>query len=117
MISEIAIEPIVKLPAATDKDLPLCENIRLLGCLLGVMLQEQKGQERFALIENIRQAAVRFHRDHDYSANHAAAGQPRPKHLSTNRDPLIRFHRWLACAGSATCQNRSPRWPWNSPLR
>ena len=28
--------------------------------------------------------------------NHAIAGEPRPKHLSTDHDPLFRFHRWLA---------------------
>ena len=28
--------------------------------------------------------------------NHAVAGQTRPKHLSTDHDPLFRFHRWLA---------------------
>jgi putative transposase len=28
--------------------------------------------------------------------NHAVAGQPRPKHVSTDHDPLFRFHRWLA---------------------
>jgi len=28
--------------------------------------------------------------------NQAVAGQPRPKHLSTDSDPLSRFHRWLA---------------------
>ena len=28
--------------------------------------------------------------------NHAVAGQPLPKHLSTDHDPLFRFHRWLA---------------------
>jgi transposase InsO family protein len=28
--------------------------------------------------------------------NHAVAGQPCPKHLSTDHDPLFRFHRWLA---------------------
>ena len=28
--------------------------------------------------------------------NDATAGQPRPKHLSTDHDPLFRFHRWLA---------------------
>ena len=28
--------------------------------------------------------------------NQAVAGQPRPKHLSTDHDPLFRFHRWLA---------------------
>ena len=24
------------------------------------------------------------------------SGQPKPKHLSTDQDPLFRFHRWLA---------------------
>ena len=28
--------------------------------------------------------------------NHAIAGHPRPKHVSTDHDPLSRFHRWLA---------------------
>ena len=28
--------------------------------------------------------------------NHATAGQLKPKHLSTDHDPLFRFHRWLA---------------------
>jgi putative transposase len=28
--------------------------------------------------------------------NHATAGQPLPKHVSTDHDPLFRFHRWLA---------------------
>ena len=28
--------------------------------------------------------------------NQAVAGHPRPKHLSTDHDPLFRFHRWLA---------------------
>ena len=28
--------------------------------------------------------------------NHAVAGQPLPKHISTDHDPLFRFHRWLA---------------------
>ena len=28
--------------------------------------------------------------------NHAVASQPLPKHLSTDHDPLFRFHRWLA---------------------
>jgi putative transposase len=27
---------------------------------------------------------------------HAIAGQPLPKHVSTDHDPLFRFHRWLA---------------------
>src|ERR1019366_5032695 len=28
--------------------------------------------------------------------NHAVAGQPLPAHVSTDYDPLFRFHRWLA---------------------
>jgi len=28
--------------------------------------------------------------------NHAVAGRPLPKHVSTDHDPLFRFHRWLA---------------------
>ena len=28
--------------------------------------------------------------------NHAVAGKPPPKHVSTDHDPLFRFHRWLA---------------------
>ena len=28
--------------------------------------------------------------------NHAIAGQALPKYLSTDKDPLFRFHRWLA---------------------
>jgi len=28
--------------------------------------------------------------------NYATSGQPPPKHLSTDNDPLFRFHRWLA---------------------
>ena len=54
--------------AAADKDTPLREDIRLLGRMLGDTLQEQEGAERFALIENIRQTAVRFRRDHDTRA-------------------------------------------------
>jgi putative transposase len=28
--------------------------------------------------------------------NHAISGQPLPKYLSTDNDPLFRFHRWRA---------------------
>ncbi|HSN39825.1 MAG TPA: phosphoenolpyruvate carboxylase [Burkholderiales bacterium] len=51
-----------------EKDLPLREDIRLLGRLLGDTLQEQEGGGRFDLIENIRRTAVRFHRDRDPDA-------------------------------------------------
>ncbi len=51
-----------------DKDLPLRENIRLLGRMLGDTLREQEGDSTFELIESIRQTAIRFHREQDPKA-------------------------------------------------
>jgi phosphoenolpyruvate carboxylase len=51
-----------------DKDLPLKEDIRLLGRLLGDTLREQEGDETFELIERIRQTAIRFRRAGDDQA-------------------------------------------------
>ena len=48
-----------------DKDLPLREDIRFLGRMLGDTLREQEGDDAFELVENIRQTAIRFHRDQD----------------------------------------------------
>lgn len=52
-----------------ERDAPLRENIRLLGRLLGDVLREQEGEETFALVENIRQQAVRFRREHAQEAS------------------------------------------------
>ena len=46
----------------TDKDLPLREDTRLLGRLLGDVLRAQTGESGYARIEAIRQTAVRFRR-------------------------------------------------------
>jgi len=54
--------------ATFDKDLPLKEDIRLLGRLLGDTLREQEGDETFDLIERIRQTAIRFRRKGDSEA-------------------------------------------------
>ena len=51
-----------------DKDLPLREDIRFLGRMLGDTLREQEGDNAFELVENIRQTAIRFHRDQDPKA-------------------------------------------------
>jgi phosphoenolpyruvate carboxylase len=51
--------------ASTDKDAPLKEDIRLLGRLLGDVLREQEGDSVFAVVETIRQTAVRFRRESD----------------------------------------------------
>ena len=51
-----------------DKDLPLREDIRLLGRILGDTLRNQEGDDAFTLIEQVRQTALRFHRDADPKA-------------------------------------------------
>ncbi len=43
-----------------DKDLPLLDDIRLLGRLLGDTVREQEGEAVFALVERIRQFSVRL---------------------------------------------------------
>ena len=48
--------------AATDKDLPLKEDTRLLGRVLGDVLRAQTGAAGFERIEAIRQTAIRFRR-------------------------------------------------------
>ncbi|MCW5624971.1 MAG: phosphoenolpyruvate carboxylase [Burkholderiales bacterium] len=53
-----------------DKDVPLREDIRLLGRILGDTLREQEGEKIFDLIERIRQTAIRFRRDRDEAAKH-----------------------------------------------
>jgi phosphoenolpyruvate carboxylase len=54
--------------AASEKDLPLLDDIRLLGRLLGDCVREQEGEDIFDIIENIRQTSIRFYRDDDGSA-------------------------------------------------
>ncbi|MDA8415675.1 MAG: phosphoenolpyruvate carboxylase [Betaproteobacteria bacterium] len=54
--------------AHQDKDLPLREDIRFLGRILGDTLRDQEGDEIFNLIEGIRQTAIRYRRGGDQSA-------------------------------------------------
>jgi phosphoenolpyruvate carboxylase len=49
----------------SSKDVPLRDDIRLLGRILGDTLREQDGIETFELVENVRRAAVRFRKTHD----------------------------------------------------
>lgn len=51
-----------------DKDLPLREDIRFLGRILGDTLRDQEGVAIFELIEGIRQTAIRYRRGGDESA-------------------------------------------------
>src|SRR5271156_2958145 len=55
-------------PCSDEKDVPLREDIRLLGRILGDTVREQEGEEIFELVEQIRQASIRFHRDNEVGA-------------------------------------------------
>jgi len=50
------------------KDVPLREDIRFLGALLGDTIRAQEGDAIFARIERIRRTALAFHRDGDEGA-------------------------------------------------
>src|SRR5436309_7458824 len=51
-----------------EKDIPLREDIRLLGRILGDTVREQEGEAVFDIIEQIRRTSIRFHRDEDAKA-------------------------------------------------
>jgi phosphoenolpyruvate carboxylase len=52
----------------SDKDLPLRDDIRLLGRILGDTVREQEGEEVYELVEQIRKSSIRFHRDNEVGA-------------------------------------------------
>ncbi len=52
----------------SEKDRPLLDDIRLLGKLLGQIVQAQDGKVIFDIVENIRRLSIRFHRDEDTAA-------------------------------------------------
>jgi phosphoenolpyruvate carboxylase len=56
-----------------DKDLPLRDDIRLLGRILGDTVREQSGEAVFNIVERIRQSSVRFRRDEDIAARRELA--------------------------------------------
>ena len=58
----------VAAPNSSDKDLPLRDDIRLLGRILGDTVRQQEGGALFEIVERIRQASIRFHRDGDMGA-------------------------------------------------
>ena len=53
------------------KELPLTEDIRLLGRLLGDVIRDQEGPTIFELIEQIRQLAVAYHVKNDDTSGNA----------------------------------------------
>jgi phosphoenolpyruvate carboxylase len=57
-----------------DKDLPLRDDIRLLGRLLGDTVREQEGAGAFEIVERIRRSSIAFHRDNDAAARNELEG-------------------------------------------
>ena len=51
-----------------DKDLPLRDDIRLLGRILGDTVRMQQGEAIFDIGEHVRQTSIRFHRTEDDAA-------------------------------------------------
>jgi phosphoenolpyruvate carboxylase len=47
------------------QEMPLIDDIRLLGQVLGDTIREQEGEETFALIETIRKLSIAFERHAD----------------------------------------------------
>ena len=50
-------------PSSLDQDLPLRDDIRLFGRLLGETVRDQEGDATFAVIERIRQASVHLNQE------------------------------------------------------
>ena len=57
-----------------DKDLPLREDIRLLGRLLGDTVRAQEGDLEFELVERIRRSSIAFHRHDNRAAREELEG-------------------------------------------
>jgi phosphoenolpyruvate carboxylase len=74
-------------PAAADKDQPLREDRRLLGRLLGDVIEAQAGAATRERIESIRQTAVRFRRAKSEAAQEAEAAAAR-RELQEQLDAL-----------------------------
>lgn len=52
-----------------NSEIPLTEDIRLLGKILGDVVREQDGDAVYGLVEQIRKLSVSFHRDENQKAN------------------------------------------------
>ncbi|AGG34146.1 Phosphoenolpyruvate carboxylase [beta proteobacterium CB] len=52
-----------------NTELPLIDDIRLLGKILGDIVREQEGDAVYGLVEQVRKLSVSFHRDANQKAN------------------------------------------------
>lgn len=52
-----------------NTELPLIDDIRLLGKMLGDIVREQEGDSVYGLVEQVKKLSVAFHRDANHKAN------------------------------------------------
>ena len=72
-----------------DKDLPLRDDTRLLGRLLGDTVREQEGDEVFAAVERIRQTSVQLNQNPDQELDTAARSELEALLKGLPRDTMI----------------------------
>jgi phosphoenolpyruvate carboxylase len=88
----VSATPLDTTPA---KDLPLRDDIRLLGRLLGDTIREQEGESVYEIVERIRQTSIRFHREDDEDAQREL--QTTLKSLSRRRtNQIIRAYSYFS---------------------
>lgn len=92
-----------------EKDEPLRTDIRLLGRLLGDTVREQEGEAVFAIVEQVRQTAVRFARDGDQSARAELAAILDPLPRETTQAVVRAFTYFLQLANIAEDQHHTRR--------
>ncbi len=84
-----------------NKDEPLRDDIRLLGRILGDTVREQEGDAVFAIVERVRQTAVRFARDGDPAARAELAALLDPLPGDTTQAVVRAFSYFLQLANIA----------------
>ena len=91
------------------KDEPLRADIRLLGRLLGDTVREQDGEAVFAIVEQVRQTAVRFAREGDPAARAELAALLDPLSRETTQSVVRAFSYFLQLANIAEDQHHIRR--------
>ncbi len=92
-----------------DKDEPLRANIRLLGRILGDTVRQQDGEAVFAIVEGVRQTAVRFARHGDPAARAELAALLDPLPRDTTQAVVRAFSYFLQLANIAEDQHHIRR--------
>lgn len=85
----------------SHKDEPLRHDIRLLGRLLGDTVRDQEGDAVYAIVEEVRQTAVRFARDGDPASRDQLAALLDPLPRDTTQAVVRAFSYFLQLANIA----------------